>query len=261
MSLQKSGYHRIGLSLFAFFNLLLWFTPSMPLRAEEILVATASNFAVPMEQITTDFERQFGHNVTLVFGSSGRLFAQIQHGAPFQLFLSADQEKPAALESAGYIVNGSRFTYARGHLVLWSNDIERAIEGPAALQQDWSRLALANPELAPYGRAAQEVLTRLGLLESTRSRWIMGENIAQAYQFVATSNADLGFVALSQLVGGESGFPNRGWLVPTEYYGPILQDAVLLTSAQSCAACRQLFDYLQSEPVQQQLTRFGYLRP
>ena len=234
---------------------------AMALRAEEILVAAASNFAAPAEQIAADFEQQTGHEVTLVFGASGRLFAQIQHGAPFALFLSADQEKPAALESAGLIAEGARFTYARGQLVLWSSDSNRVIEGPLALQQDWSRLALANPELAPYGRAAQEVLARLGLQESTRSRWIMGENIAQTYQFVATGNAELGFIALSQLTDGAGGIPVQGWLVPADYHGPILQDAVMLKTAQSCAACRQFFDYLRSDTVQQQLIDFGYRRP
>ena len=239
--------------------LLLVLLPTVPADAEEILLAVAANFSVPMQQLASQFERQSGHQVSLVAGSSGRLFAQIRHGAPFQLFLSADQAKPVALEDAGLIVSGSRFTYATGVLVLWSSDPNRVITGPQALQQPWHRLALANPRLAPYGRAAVEVLTALGLLEVTRARWVSGENITQTYQFVATGNVELGFVALSQVIDSRGELTGNGWRVPAQFHQPIRQDAVLLKTAETCTPCRQLWEYLQSAPVQQQIAALGYL--
>lgn len=228
-------------------------------HAEEILVAVASNFALPMSKLVENFETETGHEVELAFGSSGRFYAQILNGAPYQVFLSADQEKPEQLEESGLTVNDSRFTYATGSLVLWSADEDLVTGGAEVLDGDYRRLALANPELAPYGRAATQVLEALGKLEQLRPRWVQGENIAQAYQFVETGNAELGFVALSQVIEAGDLKSGSGWRVPAELHEPIRQDAVLLRRAENCDACRQFMDYLRSDEVRRELQSFGYV--
>lgn len=224
--------------------------------SEEILVAVASNFTLPMQRLAAQFNADTGHELQLVFGSSGRLFAQISNGAPFQLFLSADQDKPQRLEEQGQAVPGSRFTYAVGRLVLWSNSPDVRITGPEVLRNSSGRLALANPRLAPYGRAAEQVLTNLDLLEATRDRLVQGENIAQTFQFVETGNAQMGFVALSQVIS-EYGLDNV-WQVETELYDPVRQDAVLLNRARDCSACKELMEFLQSARVQRIIQSSGY---
>ncbi len=229
------------------------------LLAEEILVAVASNFTVPMNALVEEFEAQTGHEVQVAFGSSGRFYAQIINGAPYQVFLSADQEKPDQLEASGLTLTGSRITYATGALVLWSATGGPLITGSEALDSDFRLLSLANPELAPYGQAAAQVLEALGKIEQTRSRWVQGENIAQAYQFVETRNADLGFVALSQVIGeGGKLKSGSGWRVPAEMHEPIRQDAVLLQRAADCAACSQFMEFLVSPHARELLRGFGY---
>lgn len=228
------------------------------LRAEEILVAVASNFSAPMEQIVEEFEKQSGHEVSLVFGSSGRLFAQIQNGAPFQLFFSADQEKPQQLEEADAIVAGSRFTYVTGSLILWSANTALAIDGPEVLDSNFRRLALANSTLAPYGRAAEEVLEYFGKTAATRARWVRGENIAQTYQFVETGNADLGFIASSQVSMDGKILRGTGWKIPAESHTPIRQDAVQLKHAEQCGACSEFMTFITSSFVAETVERFGY---
>lgn len=257
------------------------FSASTSSKAEEVLVATASNFSGPMGALVEEFEARSGHSLQVSYGSSGRFFAQISNGAPFQLFLSADQDKPARLEAVGLVVPGSRFTYAVGSLVLWSatehdpahvpeqqteHDPEPQPQQLAARlsQGDYSHLALANPRLAPYGHAAQEVLASLGLTAATRSKWVQGENIAQTYQFVSSGNADLGFVALSQVSQAMSDgkiVSGRVWRVPADLHSPIRQDAVLLLSGQDCKACREFMQYLQSAEAQQLIRSFGYEEP
>ena len=226
--------------------------------ADDILVAAASNFSAPMARLVEIFEQDTGHRVQVAFGSSGRLFAQISNGAPFQLFFSADQDKPQRLQQAGLAVDGSDFTYATGTLVLWAADENMRMAGPELLSQSFNYLAIANPALAPYGQAAVEVLENLEVAESTRSRWVMGENIAQAYQFVETANAEIGFVALSQVVttgGIEAG---RGWIVPANYHAPIRQDVVQMQHSEGCIACTEFLNFVKSEKAQQVITDFGY---
>jgi len=232
---------------------------SSGLRGEEVLVAVAANFAAPMTELAQRFERQSGHELQLSFGASGRFFAQISNGAPYQVFLSADQDKPRRLVDSGLALADSRFTYALGALVLWSADAELDLSGPEVLRgSTYERLALANPRLAPYGQAAVEVLESLGLAEPSRSRWVMGENVAQTYQFVASGNASLGFVALSQVSAGGNLARGSGWLVPTHLHTPIRQDAVLLTRAADCAACRQFLDFLRTPEAAEVIRDFGY---
>ncbi|MEQ8315215.1 MAG: molybdate ABC transporter substrate-binding protein [Gammaproteobacteria bacterium] len=226
--------------------------------AEEVLVAVASNFTAPMQELAEQFELESGHQVQLAFGSSGRFYAQIVNGAPYQLFFSADQEKPRKLEEAGLSVSGSRFTYAIGSLVLWSRDRSLLVEGPEILDSNFNRLALANPELAPYGRAAVEVLESLGKVDATRARWVQGENIAQTYQFVETGNAQLGFVAKSQVFSSGQLAQGSGWVIPPQLHNAIRQDAVLLNRAADCRACQALINFIATPQAAEIIRRFGY---
>ena len=214
---------------------------STALQADTVHVAVAANFTPAMKEIAASFSRHSGHEVILSSASSGKLAAQLQHGAPFDVFLSADQAKPIALAKAGYAVSTTRFTYAIGALVLWSAD--EAIQGSERQRLeagDYRKLAIANPRLAPYGKAARETLQALGLEAASRRHWVTGENIAQTYQFVASGNAELGFVALSQLrlLGRtpESDNANQqvfGWQVPSSMHRAIRQDGILLSKAES----------------------------
>ncbi|PHS63608.1 MAG: molybdate ABC transporter substrate-binding protein [Thalassobium sp.] len=232
---------------------------SSAVQAADVMVAVASNFSRPMQKIAADFEKDSGHKVLLAFGSSGKFLAQIENGAPFDVFLSADQAKPRRLEGNGFAVAGSRFTYAQGRLALWSatagDDVQAQLKAGS-----FSKLALANPRLAPYGQAATEVLEALQLSTATRNKQVMGENISQTWQFVATGNAGLGFVALSQVMSG--GHINNGsvWIVPDNLYQPIRQDAVLLKKGEPNPAARAFLAFLQSAEVTELIRGYGYHR-
>lgn len=242
-----------------FFLALVLMCASLSLRAEQLTVAVASNFTAPMREIAAAFERDSGHRVRLAFGSSGKFYAQIQHGAPFDIFFSADSAKPRALEKAGLAVPGSRFTYAVGRLALWSRDAKLVRGGPRVLEEGgFNKLALANPRLAPYGAAAVQVLRNLGLEEATSPQWVQGENIAQAYQFVASGNADLGFVALSQLDRNGEIDPGSAWIVPDELHNPIRQDAVLLKRGADSGAARALLHFVRGETAAAIIESYGY---
>ncbi len=232
------------------------------LQAEEILVAVASNFHAPMAELARQFAEQTGHEVVLTQGASGRFVAQIINGAPYQILLSADQDKPTALAARGLTVPGTQFTYALGSLMLWSNDPELGnLNGDSLVDRRVARIALANPRLAPYGRAAVETLTALSLFDETRDRWVQGENIAQTFQFVESGNAQLGFVAKSQLVARGSTALVQAWEIPQALYSPILQDAVLLRAGAECDACRALLDFLRSPATQVLIRDSGYQIP
>lgn len=228
-----------------------------PARAAEVQVAVASNFTAPMQRIAAEFERDTGHRARLAFGSSGKFYSQIRNGAPFQVFLSADAETPARLEQDGLAVPGSRFTYAVGTLVLWSAT-PGYVDGEGAVlrQGGFRHLALANPRHAPYGRAAVEALERLGL--QLQPKFVQGENIAQAHQFVATGNAELGFVALSQVLRDGRIGTGSAWVVPASLHGPIRQDAVLLAAGRGNAAAEALVRYLRGEKARAVIRAFGY---
>ena len=195
----------------------------------------------------------------MAFGSSGKFFAQIKQNAPFDVFLSADQEKPNALKKDRLIVAGSQFTYALGALVLWSPKPGLVDEQGRVLERGgYHKLALANPKLAPYGKAAVEVLTKVGLLERTRPHWVLGENISQAYQFVASGNVDLGFLAVSQVMADGKIAKGSYWKIPAELYQPIRQDAVLLQRGKDNLAARELLAFLKSEQVLSIARKYGY---
>ncbi|OZG69804.1 molybdate ABC transporter substrate-binding protein [Hahella sp. CCB-MM4] len=229
-----------------------------PCVAEEATIAVASNFTSAMQELATDFERQSGHRIHLAFGSSGKFFAQISNGAPFDAFFSADQAKPAALEQAGQTVSGSRLTYAVGALALWSINQQMDQNGDVLRRNQFNKLALANPRLAPYGAAAVQVLTNLGLDKTSRAKWVQGENISQTYQFVGSGNADLGFVALSQIYANGQLAQGSAWIVPKELYAPIRQDAVVLKKGEKNQAVIDLFAYLKTKRARSVIESFGY---
>jgi len=228
-------------------------------RADEVLVAVAANFTAPMKLIAADFEKDSGHKARLAFGATGAFYAQIRNGAPFQVFLAADDETPAKLVQEGLADASSRFTYAIGGLVLWSAK-PGFVDGRGEVLKtgQFTRLALANPKTAPYGRAAVETLTKLGLLSALEPRFVQGENIAQTFQFVMTGNAELGFVALSQVIKDGAVAEGSAWLVPAELHQPIRQDAVLLTAARGNAAAQALLQYLKSDQARAVIRAFGY---
>ena len=221
--------------------------------ADEATIAVASNFIIPMQTLTIEFEKNSEHTVKLVSGSSGRFFAQISHGAPFDLFLSADNEKPQKLIDDGFALPTSLFTYAYGRLVLWNAETHHVMNASTLSVTPFDHLAIANDKLAPYGRAAKEVLIQLGLEKETRSKWVVGENISQTYQFVASKNAKYGFIAASQWQREGS-----GWLVPDTLHRPIQQDAVILTRAKQNKAVFELVDYLQSPAAAVIIEGYGY---
>jgi len=228
-------------------------------RAEELTIAVASNFTEAMDALVSDFESSSEHKVNVSYGSSGRLYAQIINGAPFDLFFSADQTKPVSLEQAGHTVTGSRFTYATGALVLWSVNPDFDLdEGKSLKNQQINPLAIANPRLAPYGAAAMQVLQALNLGDAYREKLVMGENINQAFQFVNTGNAQAGFVALAQV--SENGIIQRGsgWIIPDNLYAPIRQDVVLLKKGAGNQAALEFLEFLGSDEAKSIISRFGY---
>lgn len=221
-----------------------------PALAGEVRVAVASNFAGVMEPLADAFTEHTGHQLRLSYGSTGNHYAQIRQGAPFDVFLAADETRPRRLEAEGVGVPGTRFTYATGVLVLWNPSGE--ISDPVQSLKQARRIALANPRLAPYGRAAQEALQAMGLWESVGAGAVRGENIAQAYQFVATGNAGLGFIALSQWQARPQG---DYWLVPEAHYQPIAQQAILLRDT---PPARAFFRFLHSDTAQTLIRNGGY---
>ncbi len=240
-------------------------------HAAEVTVAVAANFAAPMQQIARAFAQETGHQAVVSLGATGSFYAQIRNGAPFHVFLSADDETPQRLEREGLAVAGSRFTYAIGQLVLWSAQPGRVDDRGEVLRTGaFPRLAIANPRLAPYGQAAMQVLDRLGVTAQWQPRLVLGENIAQAYQFVATGNASLGFVALSQVLvdgrmdgrmdGRIGGRIREGsaWIVPASLHDPIRQDAVLLSRGQGNPAATALLAYLRGDKARAVIRAHGY---
>ncbi len=228
-------------------------------QAAEVQVAVAANFTAPMQQIATEFEKDTGHKAMLSFGSTGKFYAQITNGAPFEFFLAADDETPARLEKEFLIAPRSRFTYAIGKLVLWSSKEEYIdSKGEILKTGDFKHLSLANPKAAPYGAAAIETLKKLGLLENIEPRFVQGENIAQAHQFVATGNAELGFVALSQVFKDGKITSGSAWIVPVNLYAPIRQDAAVLANGKNNRAAMALAEYLKSDKARAIIKSYGY---
>ncbi len=228
-------------------------------RADETQVAVAANFAAPMQQIAAEFERDTGHKASLAFGATGKFYAQIKNGAPFEVLLAADDETPARLEQEGATVAGSRFTYAVGRLALWSARAGFVDPAGEVLKRGGFRhLAVANPKLAPYGAAAMETLIALGLLDAVQPKLVQAENIAQAYQFAATGNAELGFIAVSQIFKDGRIAAGSAWLVPARLHSPIRQDAVLLARGRGKPAAISLLDYLKGDKARAIVRSYGY---
>jgi molybdate transport system substrate-binding protein len=227
--------------------------------AEQAQIAVAANFTAPMKAIIQLFEEDTDHRVKVSYGSTGKLYAQIKNGAPFEALLAADQERPRLLEEEGLGLSGSRFTYSIGALVLWSADADKVEDGAALLKSgDFNKLSIANPKLAPYGEASIETLEVLGLKTAIEPKLVMGENIAQTYQFVDTGNADIGFVALSQVMEGGKLIKGSGWIVPSEMHAPINQDALILNRGKDNPAVTELFAYLKGEKAEAIIHDFGY---
>lgn len=233
--------------------------PVKSVRAGEATVAVAANFTSAAKQLGAAFEKSTGHRVVFSFGSTGQLFTQIAHGAPFDVFLAADEARPQRAAAEGLGVAGTRFTYAIGVLVLWSADPARIDGTPAVLSDPNLRhVAIANPATAPYGAAAIDTMKALGVLEALEPRLVEGKNVGQTYQFVATGNAPVGFVAASQVKNNDTG---SSWTVPDDMYRPLRQDAVLLTRGRNNEAAKTFLAYLKGSEALKVIEGFGYKMP
>ena len=225
-------------------------------RAGTTNIAVAANFTDAAKEIASAFKAKSGHEAILSFGASGQIYTQIQQSAPYKVFLSADDERPKKLAEEGLAIQGSRFTYAIGKLVLWSKD-QDLIKGEATLKANaFSRLSIANPSAAPYGAAAIEVLEALNLYGTIKTKIVMGNTIAQAFQFVETGNAEIGFVSLSQITGNKAG---SRWMVPQSLYTPIRQDAILLKNGETDDASREFISFLKGPEARAIIEKYGYV--
>ncbi|MBC3301871.1 molybdate ABC transporter substrate-binding protein [Pseudomonas sp. SWRI18] len=228
-------------------------------QADEVQVAVAANFTAPIQAIAADFEKATGHKLVAAYGATGQFYTQIKNGAPFQVFLSADDTTPQKLEAEGETVKGSRFTYAVGTLALWSAQPGYVdAQGAVLKQNQFKHLSIANPKAAPYGLAATQVLAKQGLTEQVRDKLVEGQNITQAYQFVSTGNAELGFVALSQIYKDGKVTSGSAWIVPASMHDPIKQDAVILNKGKDSAAAKALVDYLKGPDAAAVIKSYGY---
>jgi molybdate transport system substrate-binding protein len=224
-----------------------------------VLVAVAANFSKPMTEIAGEFEKATGHSAKLSLGSSGKFVSQLKSGGPFEVFLSADEKGPEKLEQVSLTVPTTRFVYALGKLVLWSTKLGYVDDQGKILETgNFKHLALANPKLAPYGIAAVDVLKKMKLFEKLQPLFVQGENIAQTYHFISTANAELGFVALSQVIEKGKIINGSGWIIPDNLYTPIRQTAVLMKKGAKNPAAAALIDYLKSKPALAIIKTYGY---
>ena len=224
-----------------------------------VLVAVAANFSKPMTEIVSQFEKATGHSAKLSFGSSGKFVSQLENGGPFEVLLSADEKGPEKLEQAGLTVPNTRFVYALGKLVLWSatpNFVDD--KGEILMTSNFKHLALADPKVAPYGAAAIDVLKKMKLFEKLQPMFVQGENIAQTYQFISTANAELGFLALSQVIKNGKIVGGSSWIIPDNLHAPIRLGAVLMKIGAENPAARALIDYLKSIPALAIIKKYGY---
>jgi len=226
-----------------------------PALAGQTQVAVAANFTAPAKEIAAAFKAKTGDEAALSFGASGQFYAQMQQGAPYQVFLSADADRPKAAVEAGLAVADSRFTYAIGKLVLWSKSLD-VTKGDETLKANaFAKLSIANPKSAPYGAAAVEAMTKLGVYDAIQPKIVQGNSIAQAFEFVDTGNAELGFVALSQLASVTAG---SRWVVPQDLYAPIRQDAVLLKTGADDEASKAFLAFLKGPEARAIIEKYGY---
>lgn len=231
---------------------------SEPLR-QEVRAAVAANFTAAMNELSRAFNAATGHRVVASFGASGQLFAQIANGAPFDLMLAADNQYTARLIEDGLAVADSRFVYARGKLALWSSNPGYVDAGGQVLKDArFEKIAIANPKLAPYGRAAEQTLQALGLFEPLQPRFITGENIGQTQQFIASGNVPLGFVALAQVLALPEAQRGSYWIVPADLYQSLDQEAVLLKSAEHNEAARAFLAFLKTAEARDIIAKLGY---
>lgn len=242
--------------------LLLLLLATAPVRADTLRVAVASNFKAPLTRLIPVFEAATGHRVLVSAGSTGRLYAQIRHGAPHDVFLAADAERPRRLEEEGLIAPGGRFVYALGRLALWSTRItDNALLENRLREGHLESLAIANPSQAPYGRAARQVLEGMGRWLPDDLRRITGEDVGQTFVFVASGNAEAGFVALSQIEDGGTARPGGRWIVPAGLHEPIRQEGVILARSRDLVAAADFRRFLLSEDTEAVLRGLGYETP
>ena len=236
-------------------------TAALGVGADEVQVAVAANFAAPMKEIATAFEKETGHKVVAAYGSTGKFYSQIKNGAPFEVLLAADEATPKKLESEGSAVPDTGFTYAIGKLVLWSAKPDFVDDKGAVLKSgNFAHLSIANPKLAPYGAAGVEVMKKKGVFEALEPKLVQADNIGQAFQFVQSGNAELGFVALSQVIDVKTGKigAGSGWIVDSKLYSPIRQDAIILLKGEGKPAAKALLTFLKSEQARATIKSFGY---
>ena len=228
-------------------------------RADVVQVAVAANFTAPARALAEVFARTTGHEARLSFGATGAFYTQIKNGAPFDVLLAADNERPARLEKEGDTVAGSRFTYATGQLVLWSAKPGLVDDEGAVLKHgQFGKIAIANPKNAPYGAAAVEAMEKLGLAATLQPKLVTGESIGQTFNFIATGNAELGFVALAQVLEGGKLKSGSMWVVPAQYHAPIIQDAVILKRAANNPAAKAWMELLKTPQSKELIRSYGY---
>ena len=228
-------------------------------RADVVQVAVAANFTAPARALAEVFARTTGHEAKLSFGATGAFYTQIKNGAPFDVLLAADNERPARLEKEGDTVPGSRFTYATGQLVLWSAKPGLVDDEGAVLKHgQFGKIAIANPKNAPYGAAAVEAMEKLGLAATLQPKLVTGESIGQTFNFIATGNAELGFVALAQVLDGGKLKSGSMWVVPAQYHAPIIQDAVILKRAANNPAAKAWMELLKTPQSKALIRSYGY---
>ena len=231
-------------------------------HAGEVTAAVAANFTAPMQHIAQAFAQDTGHKAQLALGATGKFYAQIKNGAPFAVLLAADDETPARLEKEGLAVAGTRLTYATGRLALWSKQANLVDDKGEVLRTveklGVQKIAIADPKLAPYGAAAMEVIQHLGVQASVAPKLVQGESIGQTYQFVSTENAQLGFVALSQISFDGRITQGSAWVVPQHMHTPLKQDAVLLNAGKDSMAAQALLKYLQGDKAKAIIRQYGY---
>ncbi|MCY1420413.1 Molybdate-binding periplasmic protein precursor [compost metagenome] len=242
-----------------FATLIAGFTLAGNALAGEVQVAVAANFTAPIQAIASDFEKETGHKLVAAYGATGQFYSQIKNGAPFEVFLAADDTTPAKLEKEGESVAGSRFTYATGKLVLWSaQDGYVDTKGDVLKKNQFKHLSIANPKAAPYGLAATQVMDKLKLSTTLAPKLVEGQSITQALQFVSTGNAELGFVALSQVYKDGKITNGSAWIVPEQLHDPIKQDAVILNKGKDNPAATALVQYLRGPKAAAVIESYGY---
>lgn len=234
---------------------IIWYSTTIISYAEETHIAVAANFTDAAKEIGIAFEKNTGHKALFSFGATGQLYTQISQNAPFEVFLAADQSRPEKAILEGLAVQGSRFTYATGKIVLFSKN-KNLVHGENTLKENnFTKIAIANPMTAPYGAAAIEVMQKLDVYSMLRNKIVQGNNIAQTYQFVHTENAEIGFIALSQVISHDEG---SRWIVPDNLYQEISQDAVLLNTGAENVAAKSFIAFLQRPIAQNIIEKYGY---